>query len=191
MSPGRWCMQPPLLLSPALNSTLHTHERSNTKESWRNTHMRNVRVTYSLEVKLVSVLFNLGKIGNISHPGHFLIFIPHCKFTKLFYHTECRTCFNIAPSSTKSHSHVNCFSSFTRWLLPITPIPKDMFLHALVIVNPLTYHTSDKNPFILSHVYGGTSRMTRCLHAFIVNITPESEVLLKYHFYRYSPLFSS
>jgi hypothetical protein len=91
---------------------------------------------------------------------------------------------------TKSHSHVNFFLSFTRWLLPITPIPKELFLHALVIVNPLTYHTSDKNPFIISHVYGGTWRMTHCLHAFILNITPESEILLKYHTYRYSPLFS-
>ena len=31
--------------------------------------------------------------------------------------------------------------------------------------------------------------MTHCLHAFIVDITPESKVLLKYHTYRYSPLF--
>ncbi len=79
-----------------------------------------------------------GKKGNISHPGHFLIFIPHREFVKFFYHTECHTCFNIAPSSTKSHSHVNCFFSFTRWLLPITPIPKELFLHALVTVNSLT-----------------------------------------------------
>ena len=36
-----------------------------------------------------------GKIGNISHPGHVEIFISHHKFSKFFYHTECRTCFNI------------------------------------------------------------------------------------------------
>jgi len=67
---------------------------------------------------------------------------------------------------------------------------KSLFLHALVIVNSRTYHTSDKNPFITSHVCGGTWRMTHSLHAFIVNITPEAEVLLKYHTCRYSPLFS-
>ena len=67
---------------------------------------------------------------------------------------------------------------------------KSLFLHTLGIVNFRTYHTSDKNPFIISHVCGGTWRMTHCLHALIVNITPEAEVLLKYHTCRYSPLFS-
>ena len=37
----------------------------------------------------------VGKIGNISHPGHVEIFISHRNFAKLFYHTECCTCFNI------------------------------------------------------------------------------------------------
>jgi hypothetical protein len=67
---------------------------------------------------------------------------------------------------------------------------QSLFLHALVIVNSRTCHTSDKNPFIISHVCGGTWRMTHCLHAFIVNITPEAKVLLKYHSCQYSPLFS-
>jgi len=131
-----------------------------------------------------------GKIGNISHRGDFFMFIPHRKLDNFFYHTKCRTCFNITPSSTKSHSHINFFFTFTRWLLPITPIPKELFLHALVIVHHLTYHTSNENPFIISHVCGGTWRMTHCLCAFIVNITPEAEVLLKYHICRYLPLFS-
>jgi len=80
------------------------------------------------------------------------------------------------------------FLSFTRWLLPITPIPKELFVHALVTVHHLTYHTSNKNQFIISHVCGGTWRMTHCLHAFIVNITPEAEVLLKYHTCCYLPV---
>ena len=64
-----------------------------------------------------------------------------------------------------------------------------LFLHALVIVNSQNYHTIEKNSFIKSHMCGGTWRMTHCLHAFIVNITPEAKVLLKYHTYRYSPLY--
>jgi hypothetical protein len=67
---------------------------------------------------------------------------------------------------------------------------QSLFLHALVIVNSRTYHTSYKNPFIISHVCGGTWRMTHWLHAFIVNITPEAEVLLKYHTCHYLPLSS-
>ena len=131
-----------------------------------------------------------GKIGNISHPGHVEIFISHHKFSKFFYHTECHTCFishQIRPN-------------LTLMLIVFRLLPgdfflshlflKSLFLHALVIVNSRTYHTSDKNPFIISHVCGGTWRMTHCLHAFIVNITPEAKVLLKYHTYRYSPLFS-
>ena len=139
--------------------------------------------------KLIAPLF-YGKIGNISHPGHVEIFRSHRKFAKFFYHTECHTCFNIAPNLTNTHSHVICFLSSTRWLLPITPVPKELFLHALVIVIPLTYHIGEKKSFIISHVCGGTWRMTHCLHAFIVNITPEAEVLLKYHTCRYLPLFS-
>ncbi len=36
---------------------------------------------------------------------------------------------------------------------------------------------------------GGNWRMTHCLHAFIVNITPKSKVLLKYHTYRTTKIF--
>ena len=53
---------------------------------------------------------------------------------------------------------------------------KSLFLHALIIFNPRTYLTSDKNPFIISHVCGCTWRMTHFLHAFIVNNTPEAKV---------------
>ena len=122
--------------------------------------------------RLTGVLI-IGKIGNISHRGDFFMFIPHHKLDRFFYHTLCRTCFNTKPSSTKSYCHVKFFLSFIRWLLPITPIPKELFLHALVIVNPLTYHTIEKKPFIISHVYGGTWRMTHCLLTYILNITPE------------------
>ena len=65
-----------------------------------------------------------------------------------------------------------------------------LFLHALVIGISRTYHTNAKRSFIISHVRWGTWKMAHYHNAFIVNITPEAEVLLKYRTYGYLPLFS-
>ena len=138
----------------------------------------------------VRFLFFIGKIGNISHRGDLFMFLPHRKLDNFFITP------NVAPVLIWHQIQPN----LTLMLIVFRLLPgdfflshlfiKSLFLHALIIFNPRTYLTSDKNPFIISHVCGGTWRMTHCLHAFIVNITPEAKVLLKYHTYCYSPLFS-
>jgi hypothetical protein len=140
--------------------------------------------TYSTLYYWVTVKIHKKILGKQKSNTHTLapwkFFISHRKLANFFYHTECHTCFKIAPNSTTSHSHGNCFPSITRWLLPITPIPKEsVFARALVVVNSRTYHTTDKNPFIMSHVCGGggTWRMTlsSCIHC-------------KYHTWSWSPV---
>jgi hypothetical protein len=124
--------------------------------------------------------------GNISHPGHVEIYHT---LSQVFYHTMSPVLIShqIRPNLTLM---LIVFRLLPGDFFLSHLLPKSLFLHALVIVNSQTYHISDKNPFIISHVCGGTWRMTHCLHAFIVNITLEAEVRLKYHTCHYSPLFS-